>query len=99
MRLIGDRRILFGSVCVEAVAAVLVLLYGHLSLLAVAVLYWIDLLFLILRTTVQQLLSQPETDRQSTLFQRPFRLLAHKRGSITVTDRLLGIHPRNVPAV
>jgi hypothetical protein len=99
MRLIGDRRILFGSVCVEAVAAVLVLLYGHLSLLAVAVLYWIDLLFLTLRTTVQQLLSRPETDTQSTLFQRPFRLLAHKRGPITVTDRLPGIHLRNVPAV
>jgi len=99
MRLIGDRRILLGSVCVEAVAAVLVLLYGHLSLLAVAVLYWIDLLFLTLRTTVQQLLSRPETDRQPTLFQRPFRLLAHKRGAITVTDRLPGIHLRNVPAV
>ncbi|PHQ44222.1 hypothetical protein DJ68_19645, partial [Halorubrum sp. C3] len=99
MRLIGDRRILLGSVCVETVAAVLILLYGHLSLLAVAVLYWIDLLFLTLRTTVQQLLSQPETDRQSTLFQRPFRLLSHKRGSITVTDRLPGIHLRNIPAV
>jgi len=99
MRLIGDRRILFGSVCVEAVAAVLVLLYGHLSLLAVAVLYWIDLLLLTLRTTVQQLLSRPETDRQSTLFQPPFRLLAHKHGSITVTDRLPGIHLRNAPAV
>jgi|GEM_PF-4862134 len=85
MRLIGDRRILLGSVCVETVAAVLVLLYGHLSLLAVAVLYWIDLLFLTLRVTAQQLFSRPVTDRRSTLFQRPFRLLAHKRGSITVT--------------
>ncbi|MDB9234998.1 hypothetical protein [Halorubrum ezzemoulense] len=99
MRLIGDRRILFGSACVEAVAAVLVLLYGHLSLLAVTVLYWIDLLLLTLRTTVQQLLSQPEPDRQSTLFQRPFRLLSHKRGSIAVTDRLPGIHLRNIPVV
>jgi len=99
MRLIGDRRIFFGSVCVETVAVILVLLYGHLSLLAVAVLYWIDLLFVTLRATVQQLLSRPETDHQSTLFQRPFRLLAHKRGSITVTDRIPGIYLRNAPAV
>ena len=99
MRLIGNRRILLGSVCVETVAAVTVLLYGHLSLIAVAVLYWIDLLFLTLRTMVQQLLSRPETDRRSTLFQRPFRLLAHKRGSVTVTDRLPDIYLRNVPGV
>ncbi len=96
MRLIGDRRILLGSVCVETVAAVLVFLSGHLSLVAVAVLYWIDLLAVTLRTMVQQLLSRPETDRQSTVFQRPFRLLAHKRGSVTVTDRLPGIYPRNL---
>ncbi|RCU44194.1 hypothetical protein DU504_15425 [Haloplanus salinus] len=99
MRLIGDRRILLGSVCVETVAAVFVVLYGHLSLLAVAVLYWIDLLFLTLRVTAQQLFSRPVTDRRSTIFQRPFRLLAHKRGSIAVSDRLPGIYPRNVPAV
>lgn len=99
MRLIGNRRILLGSVCVETVAAVTVLLYGHLSLIAVAVLYWIDLLFLTLRATAQQLLSRPVTDRRSTLFQRPFRLLAHKRGSITVTDRLPGFYLRNVSGV
>jgi hypothetical protein len=99
MRLIGDRRILLGTVCVETVAAALVLLYGHLSLLAVAVLYWIDLLFLTLRVTAQQLFSRPVTDRRSTLFQRPFRLLAHKRGSITVIDRLPGVYLRNVPGV
>jgi hypothetical protein len=99
MRLIGDRSVLAGTVCVEAVAAAAALSYGHLSLIAVAVLYWIDLLFLTLRTTVQQLLSRPETDRRSTLFQRPFRLLAHKRGSITVTDRLPDIYPRNVSGV
>jgi hypothetical protein len=68
MRLIGDRRVLVGTVCVETVAAVAALSYGHLSLLAVAVLYWIDLLFLTLRTMVQQLLSRPETDRRSTFF-------------------------------
>jgi len=99
MRLIGDRRILFGSVCVETVAAVIVLLYGHLSLIAVAVLYWIDLLFLTLRTTAQGLLSRPVTNRRSTLFQRPFRLLAHKRGSIRVTDRLPGVYLRNFAGV
>jgi hypothetical protein len=99
MRLIGDRRILLGSVCVETVAAVLVFLSGHLSLVAVAVLYWIDLLAVTLRTMVQQLLSRPETDRQSTVFQRPFRLLAHKRGSVTVTDRLPGIYPRNLSMI
>ncbi|GAB3323168.1 hypothetical protein GCM10027355_23600 [Haloplanus salinarum] len=88
-----------GTVCVETVAAVAALSYGHLSLLAVAVLYWIDLLFLTLRTMVQQLLSRPETDRRSTLFQRPFRLLAHKRGSVTVTDRLPDIYLRSVPGV
>ncbi|QGX93731.1 hypothetical protein EI982_02455 [Haloplanus rallus] len=68
MRLIGDRRVLVGTVCVETVAGVAALSYGHLSLLAVAVLYWIDLLFLTLRTMVQQLLSRPETDRRSTFF-------------------------------
>ena len=99
MRLIGDRRILLGSVCVETVATALVLLYGHLSLIAVAVLYWIDLFFLLLRTTAQQLLSRPVTDARSTLFQRPFRLLAHKRGSITVTDRLPGVYLRNVAGI
>jgi len=99
MRLIGDRRILLGSVCVETVATAIVLLYGHLSLIAVAVLYWIDLLFLTLRTMAQQLLSRPVTDDRSTLFQRPFRLLAHKRGSITVTDRLPGVYLRNAAGV
>ncbi|GGK84818.1 hypothetical protein [Haloarcula sebkhae] len=99
MRLIGDRRILLGSVCVETVATAIVLLYGHLSLIAVAVLYWIDLLFLTFRTTAQQLLSRPVTEDRSTTLQRPFRLLAHKRGSITVTDRLPGVYLRNFAGV
>jgi hypothetical protein len=86
MRLTGDRRTFAGTICVEAVAAV-------------AVLYWIDLFFLTLRTTVQQLISRPATERRSTLFQCPFRLLSHKRGSITVTDSLPEVYLRNVPQV
>ena len=99
MRLIGDRRAFAGTICVEAVAAVAVLSYGYLSLLFVAVLYWIDLFFLTLRTAVQQLISRPATERRSTLFQRPFRLLSHKRGATTVIDRLPGVYLRNVPGV
>jgi hypothetical protein len=92
-----DRRLLAGTACVEAVAVVAVLSHGSLALVAVAVLYWIDLSALTLRTAIQQLLSRPTTDREPTGFPRPFRLLAHKRGSIAVTDRLPGLYLRNVP--
>ena len=51
--MIDSRRILLGTVCVEAVAAVGVLTQGYFGLITVAVLYWIDLLFVTLRAIVQ----------------------------------------------
>ena len=96
--MIDSRRILIGTVCVETVAAVGILTQGYFSLIAIAVLYWIDLLFLTLRAIVQQLVSRPVTDRD-TMFQTPLRLLAHKRGSINITDRLPPFYPRNLPGI
>ena len=96
--MIDSRRILLGTVCVEAVAAVGVLTQGYFGLIAVAVLYWIDLLFVTFRAIVQQLISRPVTDRE-TMFRTPLRLLAHKRGSINVTDRLPPLYPRNLPGI
>ena len=96
--MIDSRRILLGTVCVEAVAAVGVLTQGYFGLIAVAVLYWIDLLFVTFRAIVQQLVSRPVTDRD-TMFQSPLRLLAHKRGSVNVTDRLPPFYIRNLPGI
>lgn len=93
-----NRRLLLGTVCVEAVAAVSILTYGYLSLVAVAVLYWFDLLFLTVSTMIRQLASRPTTPRASTLRLPPFRLLRHKVGSLTVTDWLPPLYLRNVPA-
>jgi hypothetical protein len=81
------------------VAAASVLVYGSLSLVAVAVLYWVDLFFLTLRAMTQQLISRPIVPRQSTLFLPPFRLLTHKRGAVTLTDRLPPVYLRNLPRV
>ena len=47
------------TLCVEAVAAVSVVVYGHLAVVAVAVLYWIDRLFLMGRVGVQRLFARP----------------------------------------
>jgi len=96
--MIDSRRVLIGTVCVEAVAAVGVLTQGYFALIAVAVLYWIDLLCVTFRAIVQQVISRPVTDRE-TLFQTPLRLLAHKRGSVSVTDRLPPFYPRNLPGI
>jgi hypothetical protein len=96
-----NRRLIAGALCVEAVAVAAVVRYGPLSLTAVLLVYWIDLLFLTLRATVQGLLARPVTRRESdvTLVLLPFRLLRHKRGGVSVTDRLPPLYPRNVPRV
>jgi hypothetical protein len=92
-----SRRLLLATACVEAVAVASVFAYGYLSLVAVAILYWIDLLFLNFRVMIQRLITRKTTSKNFPLGLLPFRLLKHKRGSVTVSDRLPPIYPRNVP--
>ncbi len=92
-----SRRLLIGTFCVEAVAAASILTYGYLSLVAVAVLYWIDLLFVAFRAMAQRLLARKTTSKNMLGALLPFRLLKHKRGTVRVTDRLPPVYPRNVP--
>jgi len=92
-----SRRLVLATLCVEAVAMASIVAYGYLSLVAVAVLYWIDLLFLSFRAMAQRLLARKTTSK--TVFQAllPLRLLKHKRGAVRVTDKLPPFYPRNVP--
>lgn len=92
-----DRRLLAGTLCVEAVAVWALASYGELALIAVAVLYWLDLLLVTLRTGVQHLVSWPTRPVAVRRLLVPFRLLRHKRGHVTLTDRLPPVYPRNVP--
>jgi hypothetical protein len=92
-----SRRLLFATACVEAVAVASVFAYGYLSLVAVAILYWIDLLFLVFRMAIQRLMARKTTSKAVPLGLLPFRFLKHKRGSVSVTDRLPQVYPRNVP--
>ncbi|ERG87962.1 MAG: hypothetical protein J07HX5_00103, partial [halophilic archaeon J07HX5] len=97
-----SRNVILGALCVEIVAAVSVVVYGHFALVAVAILYWIDLLFLMGRVGVQRLFAWPTrgidmrriaTGRVSL----PFRLLKHKRGAISIADSLPPVYPKNAP--
>ena len=90
-------RLVLATLCVEAVAAVSILTYGYLSLVAVAVLYWIDLLFLSFRAMAQRLIARKTTSKNMLGALLPFRLLKHKRGTVRVTDRLPPVYPRNLP--
>jgi hypothetical protein len=92
-----SRRVILAALCVEAVAAVSVVVYGHLALVAVAVLYWIDLLFVMGRVGVQRLLARPTRGVEIARLLPPFRLLKHKRGTVTLTDRLPPVYPKNAP--
>ena len=92
-----NRRVILAALCVEAVAAAAVVVYGHLAIVAVAVLYWIDLLFLKGRVGVQRLFARPTRGIEIARMLLPFRLLKHKRGTITLTDRLPPVYPKNAP--
>ncbi len=95
---------ILAALCVEAVAAVSVVVYGHLAVVAIAVLYWIDLLFLMGRVCVQRLFARPtrpvDLDRVTIPGERvllPFRLLKHKRGTVSIADSLPPVYPKNAP--
>lgn len=93
------RRLLVGAVCVETVAAVAIVRYGALSLVAVLLVYWLDLCCLAARSTVQRLIARPTASRGGAVQVglMPFRLLRHKRGAVSVTDRLPPVYLRNLP--
>ncbi len=97
VRVSGNRRVVLAALCVEAVAAASVAAYGYLAIVAVAVLYWIDLLFLMCRVSVQRLLARRTRGVDPVRILFPFRLLKHKRGTVSLTDRLPPLHPKNVP--
>ena len=92
-----SRRVVLAALCVETVAAVSAVVYGHLALVAVAILYWIDLLFLMGRVGVQRLLARPTRGVGIARLLLPFRLLKHKRGTVSLTDRLPPVYPKNAP--
>lgn len=92
-----NRRVVLAALCVEAVAAASTAAYGYLAIVAVAVLYWIDLLFLMCRVGVQRLLARQTRDIDPARILLPVRLLKHKRGTVTLTDRLPPLYPKNVP--
>jgi hypothetical protein len=92
-----NRRVILAALCVETVAVASVVAYGHLAIVAIAVLYWIDLLFLMGRVGVQRLLARPTRGVEVVRLLLPFRLLKHKRGTVTLTDRLPPVYPKNAP--
>jgi hypothetical protein len=92
-------RVVLATLCVEAVAAVAVLVSGPLSLVAVAVVYWIDLAFVIARVVTGQLVGAETTVLQLPRALPQFRLLTHKRGTLTLSDRLPPMYLRSLPTV
>ena len=92
-----NRRVIIAALSVETVAAVSAVVYGHLAIVAVAVLYWIDLLFLMGRVGVQRLFARRTRGIEILRLLLPFRLLKHKRGAVTLTDRLPQVYPKNLP--
>jgi hypothetical protein len=92
-------RVVLATLCVEMVAAVAVFLYGGLSLVAVAVIYWIDLAFVIGRAVTRQLVGGEPTVVQLPRALPQFRLLRYKRGTLTVSERLPPVYLRSLPSV
>jgi len=92
-----NRRVILAALLVETVAAVSAVAYGYLAIVAVAILYWIDLLFLMGRVGVQRLFARPTRSIEILRLLLPFRLLKHKRGAVTLTDRLPPVYPKNLP--
>jgi hypothetical protein len=92
-------RVVLATLCVEAVAVATVPVYGALSLVAVAVVYWIDLAFVIARTVVRQLVGGETTVVDLPKAVPPFRLLRYKRGTLDVSASLPPIYLRSLPTV
>lgn len=92
-------RVLLATLIVEVVATGAVLVYGPLSLVAVAIIYWIDLAFVIVRVVIRQLVEGEATVVQVPRALPPFRLLGHKRGTLHLTDRLPSVDVRSLPPV
>lgn len=92
-------RIVFATLCVEAVAAVAVLVYGALSLVAVVIIYWIDLAFVIGRAVTRQLVRGETTVVRLPRALPQFRLLRYKRGTLSFSERLPLVYLRSLPAV
>lgn len=92
-------RVVLATFCVEALAVVAVLTYGALSLMAVVIIYWVDLAFVIVRAVTRQLLGGETTDVQLPKSLPQFRLLKHKRGTLDVSVYPLSVYPQSFPAV
>lgn len=92
-------RIVLGTLCVEVVAGAAVLRYGVLSLVAVAIVYWIDLAFVIGRSGIQQLITGETTAIEPPRALPQFRLLGDKRGTVRLSDRLPPVYLRSFPTV
>ena len=92
-------RIVLGTLCVEVVAGAAVLRYGVLSLVAVAIIYWIDLAFVIGRSGIQQLLTGETTAIEPPRALPQFRLLGDKHGTVRLSDRLPPVYLRSFPTV
>jgi hypothetical protein len=93
------RRVVFGTLCVEGVAAIAVLTQGVFSLVAVAILYWFDLMFVVVRTMARQLIEGETTVPQVPRGLVPCRLLRDKRGRLRLSDRLPPVSLQSLPAV
>lgn len=92
-------RVVLATLCVETMAAVAVFLYGGLSLVAVAVIYWIDLVFVIGRAVTRHLVGGETTVVQMPRALPQFRLLRDKRGTLTIAERLPPVYLRSLPTV
>lgn len=92
-------RVVLATFCVEALAVVAVLTYGALSLIAVVIIYWMDLAFVIARAVTRQLLGGETTGVQLPRALPQFRLLKHKRGTLDVSVYSLSVYLRSLPAV
>jgi hypothetical protein len=92
-------RVVLATFCVEAVAAVAVLVYGALSLVAVVIIYWIDLAFVIGRAVTRQLVRGETTVVQLPRALPQFRLLKYKRGTLSFSERLPPVYLRSLPTV
>jgi hypothetical protein len=66
---------------------------------AVAVVYWIDLAFVIARTVVRQLVGGETTVVDPPRALPPFRLLQYKRGTLDLAARLPPVYLRSLPTV
>jgi hypothetical protein len=92
-------RILLATLCVEAVVVATVPVYGAGSLVAVAVIYWLDLAFVTVRAIMRHLVEAETPVLQPPRALPQFRLLEDKRGTLTVSERLPPVYLRSLPTV